>query len=262
MISFNNLSNLGRLGNQMFQYAALKGIAKNRGLDFCIPPPELSGKIDENVRNSDCNIYRIFNLSPSAIQITQNEQWRERTFNFDQDLFDNCPNNVDLVGYFQNERYFKNIENEIRREFSFSTETLELCQDFIKNQEYISLHIRHGDYIRNPNHPIQPIEYYQRSLEFFDPNLKVIIFSDDFSWCKNQSFFDKTRFLISENNPTEIDLCLQSMCSYHIISNSSFSWWGSYLAKSKGTIAPKLWFSGSLVNNDTSGLYRKSWTII
>ena len=50
MISFNNLGNLGRLGNQMFQYAALRGIARNRGFEFSIPQKEKFGERDMNVR--------------------------------------------------------------------------------------------------------------------------------------------------------------------------------------------------------------------
>jgi len=50
MISFNNIGNLGRLANQMFQYASLKGIAKNRGFDYCIPPKDAFGALDTLVR--------------------------------------------------------------------------------------------------------------------------------------------------------------------------------------------------------------------
>ena len=57
MISFNYLGNLGRLANQMFQYASLKGIAKNRGYDFSIPPQQVFGQNDDLVRNSPCLLY-------------------------------------------------------------------------------------------------------------------------------------------------------------------------------------------------------------
>ena len=40
MIGFNALGQLGRLGNQMFQFAALKGIARHHGYQFCFPPSE------------------------------------------------------------------------------------------------------------------------------------------------------------------------------------------------------------------------------
>ena len=44
MIGFNALGHLGRLGNQMFQFAALKGIARNRGYEYCIPPSQMQGE--------------------------------------------------------------------------------------------------------------------------------------------------------------------------------------------------------------------------
>ena len=44
MIGFNALGHLGRLGNQMFQFAALKGIARNRGYQYCNPPSQMQGE--------------------------------------------------------------------------------------------------------------------------------------------------------------------------------------------------------------------------
>jgi len=62
MISFNQLGNLGRLGNQMFQYASLRGIAANRDFSFCIPPESAFGVSDPNVKNCTSNIHTVFNL--------------------------------------------------------------------------------------------------------------------------------------------------------------------------------------------------------
>ena len=59
MISFNHIGNLGRIANQMFQYASLKGIARNRGYEFCVPPEEVFGKKDPLVKEDIFNIYRI-----------------------------------------------------------------------------------------------------------------------------------------------------------------------------------------------------------
>ena len=63
MITFNNLGNLGRLANQMFQYASLKGIARNRGFEFMIPPASAFGTRDLMVKQDWTNIYDIFDLS-------------------------------------------------------------------------------------------------------------------------------------------------------------------------------------------------------
>ena len=59
MISFNNIGNLGRLANQMFQYASLKGIARNRGFEYTIPPEDVFGQNDPLVKTSPLNIYKI-----------------------------------------------------------------------------------------------------------------------------------------------------------------------------------------------------------
>ena len=37
MIGFNNLGRLGQLGNQMFQFAVTKAVARNQGITFRVP---------------------------------------------------------------------------------------------------------------------------------------------------------------------------------------------------------------------------------
>ena len=46
MIGFNYLGKMGQLGNQMFQYAALKGIANQNGYNYCIPNHDEIFKMD------------------------------------------------------------------------------------------------------------------------------------------------------------------------------------------------------------------------
>ena len=126
----------------------------------------------------------------------------------------------------------------------------------------ISLHIRRTDYVGNINHPMPSLtEYYQKALDQLDDTIPVLIFSDDPKWCKEQSIFSGDRFLVSENDPYT-DLCIMSLCNYHIIANSSFSWWGAWLSDSKKVFAPKRWFGGNAINNDTSDLYCSNWIIL
>ena len=49
-ISFNGLGNEGRLGNQMFQYASVRGIAANIGTNWFIPPEDVD-RFDNYIRN-------------------------------------------------------------------------------------------------------------------------------------------------------------------------------------------------------------------
>jgi hypothetical protein len=266
MISFNQLGNLGRLGNQMFQYASLRGIAANRGLDFCIPPQHSFGVSDPNVKNSPTNIHTAFNLKKYNQYLEPNRMVKEAGFHFDEYLFNNCDDNVDLYGYFQSEKYFKHIEDDIRKDFTFDQYVIDVCGEFIKDEigceDIISLHIRRGDYLQLQSfHPVPPIEYYIESLKKL-PDVPVIIFSDDIDWCMMQSIFDGDRFFVSQANMAEYDMCLMSMCKYHIIANSSFSWWGAWLARSEKVIAPKIWFGSSLMDHDTSDLYLEGWEVL
>ena len=263
MISFNNLGNLGRLANQMFQYASLKGIARNRGYEFSIPPANVFGKRDPVVATAELNIYDVFGLDKkNKVGLIPNQVLMERMHTFDAELFENCPDNIDIFGYYQTQKYFEHIEDEIRDDFTFDSELIKSCKEFLEYtyvfRDVIALHIRRGDYISNPNHPSQSMEYYQRGLEML-PDLDVIVFSDDAEWCKQQEIFSSDRFSISEGNTTDADLCLMSMCQYHVIANSSFSWWGAWLAKSKKVIAPKNWFGGDCVNKDVSDMEFANW---
>jgi hypothetical protein len=264
MISFNNIGNLGRLANQMFQYASLKGIATHHGYEFCIPPKELFGKKDPMV-NEDLNLYDIFDIEKNNTLLTSNNPlFQEKMYNFDEELYQNCPDNVDLFGYYQTEKYFKHIEDEIRKDFSFSSELRSECLEFISSlkSEVISLHIRRGDYVTNPNHPVQSLEYYQKALALLPQDLPVLVFSDDFKWCNEQSIFSDDRFMIAQKSSVDADLCMMSACTYHIIANSSLSWWGAWLADSEKTIAPKNWFAGRCINYNTDDLYCSDWIIL
>jgi hypothetical protein len=106
-------------------------------------------------------------------------------------------------------------------------------------------------------------EYYAEGLSHMPKDIPVIVFSDGIEWCKEQEVFTGDRFIFAEGNNTGVDLCLQSLCNYHIIGNSSFSWWGSWLAKSKKTVAPSKWFHKILYKDkDTKDLYIKEWIVI
>ncbi len=284
MLAFNQLGNLGRLGNQMFEYAALRGIADKHGYDWCIPP--YNAQSIENYSLHYC--FKMEDVKEENLQQRNGGYVQERFFNYDESLVESCPDNVSLHGFFQSERYFKNVEDIIRREYTFHDEHLEPCKqimDEFKDQEPIMLHVRRGDpNLTDPRgfkwaytqcssqHPPQSIEYYESALAKFDDNQPVFVFSDSVDWVKEQEFFSGDRFLISE--PVDkyadgsftpyADLCLMSLCSHAIIANSSMSWWGAWLQanSNKKVIAPKNWFGPAYADKDTTDLYCPDWIIL
>lgn len=266
MISNDDIGNLGRLGNQMFQYAALRGLAAKHNYEYCLPPKKYVGLKDPNCANSDTNIFECFQIKEVERTITNFPRYVEQSFELDKNLWENCPDQINIWGYFQTEKYFKHIEEDIRKDFTFIKEISEPCDEFFDSnfggQNVLSVHIRRGDYLKYPNHPTQSNSYYEDGINLFDKEIPVLVFSDDIEWCKKQKIFNGDRFLFSENNNTAVDLYLQTKCKYHIISNSSFSWWGSWLAKSQKTVAPKIWFAGTDTYKNLSDLYLKDWIVM
>jgi Glycosyl transferase family 11 len=263
MLAFNHLGKLGRLGNQMFQYASLRGIAANRGYDFGIPPSNFSDLWNEHQL---FNVFELHHLNPSNVKFLDNGYApvaKETTFGFDELLFNQCPNEITVWGFFQTEKYFNHIKQSIKEDFTFRQHILEPCKEMMSEVESpISLHVRRTDYTTNPNHAALDLSYYEEALKQFDSDRTVIVFSDDAEWCNQQKLFSDDRFMISENTDNAVDLCLMTMCSDHIIANSSFSWWGAWLANSGKVIAPSKWFGPGNADKSTSDLIPERWTII
>jgi hypothetical protein len=264
MLAFNHLGHLGRLGNQMFQYASLRGIAANRGYDFGIPDSDGSNEWAEH------QLFQVFDLvglnrrNVGYLDGGHAPIAKEVTFTFDELLFNQCPNDVSLWGFFQTEKYFKHIEQEIRRDFTFRPEILNPCAEFMEeNPDCISLHVRRTDYIPNKaNHYNLGLDYYKKALDRFPTHRKVLVFSDDTDWCKEQELFSSDRFMISESGYNAADMCLMTFCTSHIIANSSFSWWGAWLSGSKDVIAPVKWFGPNNLDKSTSDLIPLHWQLI
>jgi tetratricopeptide (TPR) repeat protein len=247
----------GGLGNQLFQYAFGKvqkenGIRVKYDLSWFkksqpFPRPYILDKFQTNVK-----------ISTS----TSLPRYKEKEFDpyiFDLDGFYFC-------GYWQYAIYYKDLLPELRKEFRVKPEYLteeyfRLKEDIIINNS-ISLHVRRGDLLVNTRDYAQTLDYYKRALEemrdFNDG--KVFIFSDDIVWCK-ENFKDVT--FVSLND--YLDFELMSFCKHNIITNSTFSWWASFLNdnSNKTIIAPKMWRSDS---NDQKkfekGLYLPNWIIV
>ena len=277
-ISYNRLGSNGRLGNQMFQYAGLRGIAANRNFEWLIPRPDNYG--DSNYGLFDC--FEMSSVEEENFGQLNGQNIATGQFHFSQEFFDNCPDNINLHDYFQTEKYFKNIEDVIRNDFSFKKEIVKSCLEILDELvDPIFIHIRRGDYVNQPdNHPVCSTSYYESSLNNFKDTSSVLIFSDDPEWCKSQELFSDDRFLISEFNLTYnqtsdtndgrvkslipyYDLCLMSMCQGGIIANSSMSWWGAWLIENptQPIVAPNPWFGKNYSHYDMSDLIPKRWVI-
>jgi len=261
MIGFNKLGNHGHLGNQMFQYAALKGIAAKHGYEWCIPPEEAFGA-SYDLRSS---IYECFKLhSLKKICFVGAKTIEESHFHFDENMFNNFPDNANLMGYLQSEKYFRHIKDDVLNDFEFLDDIQNEANNFIdayKDRTKVSVHLRRTDYVTHAHIHVPPsLNYYSNAMNMFDDAV-FFVFSDDVEWCKQQNIFNNKDVIFPSINDKYIDFCIMSMCDHNIIANSSYSWWASYLNKNvdKKIIAPSTWFGFACNLND---LYMDNWTVL
>jgi hypothetical protein len=194
----------------------------------------------------------------------------EKYFHFDPDIL-NLTEGVYLDGYWQSEKYFMDIAEIIRQEFTVKSsqtgKNRELSEK-IAACESVSLHVRRGDYVTNPHtnkvHGICGLDYYYRAIEHLTKILKnpfFFIFTDDPEWVHENLNFPSQAIIVNHNGITKDyeDLRLMTQCKHSIIANSSFSWWGAWLNpnRHKIIIAPQKWFADDSFN--TKDLIPTTW---
>ena len=263
MIGFNYLGKLGQLGNQMFQYAAVVGTANNIGTSFCVPKHDEI--FDDGIGNKlRIELYEAFDIKPERIgYVPTNNNYQEKDFPFDEEVF-SLEGDWNLIGFFQTEKYFSHVSDRIRKDFTFHEWIREDCDPIaVQFDNPIALHIRRGDYLTNSaNHHNLSMEYYEKALEEFDSDRQVIIFSDDPDWCMEQELFNDDRFQVAQDIGSHHTLYLMSQCSDFIIANSTFSWWGAWLANRGKVVAPKTWFGPNNAHKSIKDLYPSHWKVI
>jgi hypothetical protein len=262
MITFNLLGRYGRMGNQMFQYATLFAIAKTRGYDFGVPYKIKS----DNPYLNFCLDDAFSHLSAKdSSEIRNIHKAQEHNFTYNAGIF-GIPDNTDIIGYFQSEKYFVDYREQLLKEFEFKPEVRRSALDIrsVTKEPVISMHLRLGDY-KNlvGKHPICTLEYYKEALSKLPEDLLIIAFSDEPESAKQ--LFDSLgrKYFITESNDQNIDMCAMTYCDYHVIANSSFSWWGAWLSNTKKVIAPTEWFGNSPeMPKNWSDIYCKEWMVI
>jgi hypothetical protein len=243
MITQSTLGVNGLLGNQMFQYAAMRGIAHANGFKYGLHKHSNTFQTPQGVLIKQV-LYDTFQIDGPFVDTELPKlDLEDRRMPFNKQLMVRCPDNVDLIGFFQSPRYFDNIHDVIRQDFVFRPH---IKQGVDINKHAIALHVRRTDYLLL-QHIFSEInmDYYEQALARFEPDRPVIVFSDDTDWCAKQPLFQSSRFVISTEKDSAKDMYKMSQCSDFIIGNSTFSWWGAWLSDNtdKTVIAPAQWFN-------------------
>lgn len=261
MITFPMLGNTGRLGNQLWQIASTLGIAHARGEEASFP------------------------------------SWAYQDyFNIPASFFTNQPGTpaTELVPYLppqgtmylQDYRLWRDIDRQIHDWFQPSAEA---AQTWLQYEDFwrleppvVSLHVRRGDNIYEDGvdvrswkaayHPLRPMSYYMEALERLTYQ-SVAVFSDDPDWCQAHFIGPEYYFFRGTPRPKEhkpeyqhapvldwIDLQLMTFCDHHILSNSTYSFWGAYLSHDLAPIYPWPYYGKALNMLDAGLMFPENWT--
>lgn len=268
----------GGLGNQMFQYAAGYSLAGMRGVQFKIELPTHAHQVrnHETLRAADILDFSLsssiadpeeirryrdpYGLLSVMKRIVRQKIYNSYQIDWDPKFLDFGPD-VYLDGYFQTDKYFESCLQEIFAEFTLRTllasQITSISAGILSLPNPVSLHVRRGDYVQNPRtralHYICTRAYYKEALQLIRQDVgdcDIVVFSDDVGWVReNLDLGNRVLFVSgqvgcdgSQLHPAQ-EMVLMSHCRHHIISNSTFSWWGAYLNRSpeKVVIAPGLW---------------------
>lgn len=273
---------IGGIGNQMFQYAIARSIAHTKQTDFKM---DISGFESYALRKYELGNFNIVEHFANSKEIQKFKEKKSCFSAFFRKIFPHSPNSEDhyykekesfdydpmvcelkgnlyLEGYWQTEKYFKNIESVIRNEFTVRTESERKNKDLlckIKNCNAVAIHVRRGDFVTDPQtesfHGTCSLDYYNKCVDIIAKRINkpyFFIFSDDPKWTKENLQIDFPTTYISHNAPNKEyeDLRLMHHCKHFIIANSSFSWWGAWLSRNpnKIVLAPKRWLRKEGIN--------------
>lgn len=279
---------VGGLGNQMFCYAYAKALEqKGHEVKIDISAFEtyklhggyqldkynidlISTSNEENSKfYTNSLVYRVLR----KLNIGNSRIIKEKSLLFDDRLLD-IEDGCYADGYFQCEKYFKDIREILLKQFNpkdeISRYTQEIASVISNTQNSVSLHIRRGDYVSNNHtnsvHGTCDLKYYDKAISHIKDTLQksitIFVFSDDIEWTKANLKYENSIFIEScKNRIPHEDIYLMSLCHHNIIANSSFSWWGAWLNQneSKIVIAPKRWFADDEMQKQSADIVCESW---
>lgn len=279
------------LANRMFQYSYFLYL-KKKGYDVKVDYYTAASLAHEEVewnrifplafldQASNWDVFRLGGGASMLAKIrrrylssTCKVQYMETAFSIEADILDK---DKYIVGVFQNAEMVNYVSEEVRELFAFAPfedEFNKCLADRIGSENSIGIHIRKGnDYSsRIWYQNTCPVEYYLKAINYIKEhveNPRLYFFADNPEWVRKN--FEGLEYVLVEGNPisgwgSHNDMQLMSLCKHNIISNSTYSWWGAFLNKSKEKIVilPKQWFNPlSCAESTSEKVMCKDWIVL
>lgn len=293
----------GGVGNQLFQYATGRALAQRTDSELYLDTSRLGTNAGAGITTRELQLQK-FNLPGTFVDGVPSKIHERLPFDLDTRLeeylskisrraavrllgvyvekhpphtFDpavyELPGEIILDGYWQTERYFSTIADQLRSDIQVTDPPSERNQHWkekIDASMAVSVHVRRGDYV-NLGWEL-PKAYYRHAFDYMARKFnspELFFFSDDMDWVQDnldtllpEGTEKNVQFVTCNDGSTAYeDLRLMRSCDHHIIANSSFSWWGAWLNENptKTVIAPNYWIRGPV---DDTDIIPNQWEII
>ena len=251
---------MGGLGNQLFQIAITIAHCNRNGYTLAISKSTQGGR----PVYWDSFLHNLAQYTVNSSN-TRYNPWNEPHFHYSP-----IPAGAQsLYGYFQSSKYFADavVSSEIRRLFVPHPRIIATVNEKysgVVTPHSVAVHVRRGDYLHDNSsmsyHFVTTPAYFERAVakaRELDPSAEFVVFSEDTEWCRAQPYFAGATII---DEPDEcLTLELMSRFQHYIISNSSFSWWATWLGTPARTVlVPDRWF-GPHGPQDYEDVYEPSW---
>lgn len=246
----------GQFGNQLFLIATAYAYSLDQKLPLIIPQlaHDSEGNIASNAKKLflDKIDHRDLPTAPFA--------WKQRSFH----RYSRIPkkSNIQLEGYFQDEKYFKHRRKEILELF---TPSIVLREEILEkypflNSDTLTVAVQVRDYLKEyptgDYHPTHGREYYAKALAQFPDDAIFLVSSNHLQFAKECTFGLKDNIIYLDEQDYIKEFYTLVLCKSFVISNSSFGWWAAWLSTSekKTIIAPQPWFTTPYRPNKAANL--------
>jgi hypothetical protein len=249
---------MGGLGNQMFQISKALSEGLENGIDVKFKKEAFIPMEGNQPSKYENNIFRNIKFEDYGdipLQIDE-VSWGYRN----DKVFYYKP--VKYYGYYQSSKNFKSQSNKIKDCFLPTQQFIDKIKNLypkIFDDGSVSIHVRRGDYLSvSEILPVIDKTYIDECLRQIGEYSNIFIFSNDKEWCKENLNYNNS--VVVDGLDDYEELWSISLCNHNIMSNSSFSWWGSYLNlnKNKKIYCPSVWF-GPKGEKNYQDIYEDNW---
>lgn len=297
---------MGGLGNQLFQYAFGRRLALVNGANLWLdakgyqerPAPSqntnwracelgdfnIQAKIAYSTDVADKSvmrrrIHKVLRLGSRLVE--KRKPYYDRgeiveptrnAFRFDPAVANRkFTGSLSIRGFWQSERYFRDIESILRKDLSWRVEPPSTARDLaaeLRASSSVAVHVRHGDNAApTAALGVLPHGYYDTAMRAISEEISkpaFFVFSDDITWARRFLGTGPQLVYLSDGNSGRgsTDLFLMASCRHHITANSTFSWWGAWLGKKEGQIvyAPRRYYQN--LDRPNPDLYPQGWRLL